>query len=175
MPAPERPVRQEPPAAGQADLQSEQKEARNPRDDRQHADEHGQPRQGVAPAREGPAEIERKRVVRQVRRQKAGAGQRREEDRASPLDVHEDREEPAVNLDERAKLRFEPLEQLHMIGEIDEAGAEERPDERRHREQENQPLLIEPAPGVAGQDHEPRPAPREGSRVPLISPLVNSH
>src|SRR4029079_1638512 len=62
-----------------------------------------------------------------------------------------------------------------VIGEIDEAGAEERPDERRHREQEDQPLLIEFAPGVTGKHHEARPAPREWSVVSPISPLVNSH
>src|SRR4029450_571849 len=85
------------------------------------------------------------------------------------------REERPVHLDEREEVLVEPLEQLHVIGEIDEAGAQERPDERYHREQEDQPLLIQLAPRVAGKDHEPRPAPREGSRVSRISPLVDRH
>ena len=170
-----RPVREEPPAASQADLQREQEEARNPRDDRQHADDHRQPREGVAPAREGPAEVQRERVIRQVRRNQTGPGQRREEDRAAPLDVHENREEPAVNLDELKKPPVEALEQLHMICQIDEAGTQERPHERRHRQQENEPLLIELAPGVARKDHEARPPPRERSRVSPISAFVNCH
>src|SRR5687768_13993841 len=62
-----------------------------------------------------------------------------------------------------------------MVREIDEAGAQKGPDERRHREQDNQPLLIEPAPGVAGQDHEPGPAPRQGSRVSPVSAFIYRH
>ena len=62
-----------------------------------------------------------------------------------------------------------------MIGEIDEAGAHEWPDERRHRQQEDQPLVIELALGIAGKDHEPGPAPREGSRVSCISSLIDRH
>ncbi len=46
---------------------------------------------------------------------------------------------------------IEPLQQLHVIREVDEAGAQDGPDERQHREQEDQPLLVEPPPGVAGQ------------------------
>ena len=142
----QRPVRQEPPPAGQTDLQSEQEKAGNPRDDRQHADDDDQACESVAPAGKRTTQVKREGVVRQVRRNQARPGQRREEDREARLDVHEDREEPAVNLDELAKLRFEPLKQLHVIGEIHEAGAQERPDERQHREQDHEALLIEATP-----------------------------
>jgi len=72
-------------------------------------------------------------------------------------------------------LVVEPLKQLHVIGEVDKTGAQERPDERHHREQEDEPLLVQPAPGIARQDHEPGPAPREGSVVPPISAFVYRH
>ena len=41
---------------------------------------------------------------------------------------------------------FEPLEQLHVIGEIDEAGAQQRPHERHHRQQHDEPLLVKLPP-----------------------------
>ena len=89
-------------------------------------DQHRQPGEGVAPACERPAEVERQRVVGEIGRDQAGPGQRREEDREAGLDVHEDREEPPVDLDELPELRIESLQQLRVIGQIDEAGAQQR-------------------------------------------------
>ena len=73
------------------------------------------------------------------------------------------------------ELAVESLQQLRVIREIDEAGAQQRPHEREHREQQDETLLIEPSPGVAGQHQESGPAPGEGPAVSPIASFVDRH
>src|SRR5262249_40280894 len=155
------PVPADPGGGGQSRLQPEEHQTGNPRDDRQHAYENRQPGEGVAPARQRAAEIERQRVVRKIRRDQAGSREGGEKHREASLDVHEDREEPAVDLNELTKPPVESLQQLGVIAQVDEARAQNRPYERQDRQQEDETLLIEPSPGVTRQHEKSGPATRE--------------
>ena len=139
---PQRPVHLEPRDAGQSHLQAEQDQARNPRDDRQHADDHREPRQRIAPPRERPAEVQRQCVVRQVRRIRPGpASAARNTANTDCTYMNTTKKVPFTWMNCRNPDRA--LQQVDVVREVDEAGAQERPDERQHREQEDLTLLIQ--------------------------------
>src|ERR1039458_9773131 len=121
----------EPAVAFQRRLQNEEQQAGNPSHDGHQNQQHGELAEHVLGAREGPREIQRQRVVGEVRRDLSGSYEGREEERHHALPAEEVHKEAGVDFDQVADLQH--LQGAEIVLNIND----EREDERRqHGNQE---------------------------------------